>query len=50
MKIASFLGNNLSEAAIEQVVKKSTFETMKKDPKANYSFHRSDFLRKGNIT
>ncbi|XP_035036964.2 amine sulfotransferase isoform X1 [Hippoglossus stenolepis] len=48
-KIASFLGHNLSEAAIKQVVKKSTFETMKNDSKANYEFFRSGFMRKGQI-
>ncbi|KAL7987808.1 hypothetical protein Chor_006727 [Crotalus horridus] len=57
MKICSFLGKKLTANEVDDVVDKATFDKMKVDSRANYTFMHSDivdcskgdFLRKGTV-
>ncbi|XP_016019124.2 amine sulfotransferase [Rousettus aegyptiacus] len=59
LKISSFLEKELNEEDVETIVKQSTFQNMKIDPRANYNkiityeigrrTYDSSFLRKGTI-
>lgn len=57
MKICNFVDIKLDNQAVDTVVEKATFENMKHDPLANYTFiqkdlldfKKGDFLRKGKV-
>lgn len=51
-KIARFIGKELPPEIVELIVKQTTFNAMKKDEKANYSWInwiKGDFIRKGEV-
>ncbi|KAM4043719.1 amine sulfotransferase-like [Anomaloglossus baeobatrachus] len=55
LKICKFIDKSLDEKAVDMVVEKAMFKTMKNDPDANYTFYPTDlieasecgFLRRG---
>ena len=54
--ISKFIGSDVSPAVLDQIVARTTFDEMRKDPKANHSWtaHRRDpneppFMRRGAV-
>ncbi|XP_060094441.1 amine sulfotransferase-like [Heteronotia binoei] len=47
LKICSFLGKNLSEEELQDIVDKATFDKMRMDPRANYENMPPEILEKG---